>query len=297
MEKIIGKYQNGNYEVTLYADGTKVRENDLDNLTPSFAESCDVTITQRCDGNCKFCYAECTPDGKHAELLNAKFLDTLHPYTEMALNGNDLSHPELEAFLKLLRSKKVIPNMTVNQRHFMKHFDTISRWLYNKLIFGLGVSYAGIRDNTFIKNITSLPNAVIHTINGILTPKDVVFLGGNSLKLLILGYKNKGRGISWYNADKANIDKNMDWLKSHLKDITKYFKVVSFDNLALEQLDVKNTLNIDDSLWNELYMGDEGSCTFFIDMVNKTFAKSSLETKSYPIKDSIDEMFDFIRKL
>ena len=185
MEKIIGKYRNGNYEVTLYADGTKVRENDLDNLTPAFAESCDVTITQRCDGNCKFCYAECTPDGKHAELLNAKFLDTLHPYTEMALNGNDLSHPELEAFLKLLRSKKVIPNMTVNQKHFMKHFDTISRWLYNKLIFGLGVSYAGIRDNTFIKNITSLPNAVIHTINGILTPKDVVFLGGNNLKLLI----------------------------------------------------------------------------------------------------------------
>lgn len=33
---LIGKYQNGNYTVSLYDDGTKVRENDLDFLMQPF---------------------------------------------------------------------------------------------------------------------------------------------------------------------------------------------------------------------------------------------------------------------
>ena len=41
---IIGRYQNGNYTVTILSDGTKIRENDLDNLTPAFAENCDVKL-------------------------------------------------------------------------------------------------------------------------------------------------------------------------------------------------------------------------------------------------------------
>lgn len=55
MRKLIGRYRNGNYTVTIFDDGTKIRDNDLDNLTPDFAENCDVTITTRCDGGCSFC--------------------------------------------------------------------------------------------------------------------------------------------------------------------------------------------------------------------------------------------------
>lgn len=36
---------NGNYQVMIFDDGTKIRKNDLDSLTPAFAESYDVTIT------------------------------------------------------------------------------------------------------------------------------------------------------------------------------------------------------------------------------------------------------------
>ena len=51
------------------------------------------------------------------------------------------------------------------------------------------------------------------------------------------------------------------------------FKVVSFDNLALEQLNVKNILNKDK--WNKLYMGDDGSYTMYIDAVTEEYAMSS----------------------
>ena len=45
---LLAKYKNGNYNVKIYDDGTKIRYNDLDNLTPEFAESNDVTITTVC---------------------------------------------------------------------------------------------------------------------------------------------------------------------------------------------------------------------------------------------------------
>lgn len=39
------KYKNGNYWVSINLEnGTKIRENDLDNLTPAFAENCDISI-------------------------------------------------------------------------------------------------------------------------------------------------------------------------------------------------------------------------------------------------------------
>ena len=66
--KLLAKYKNGNYTVRLFDDGTKIRVNDLDNLTPDFAESMDVTITEKCNGGCKYCFDEdievSTPNGK-----------------------------------------------------------------------------------------------------------------------------------------------------------------------------------------------------------------------------------------
>src|SRR5574344_512752 len=100
--ELLGHYVNGNYYVDIFTDGTKIRRNNLDNLTPSFAESCDVTITEKCNGRCPFCYAGCTEDGIHGDILNKKFIETLPPYTELAINVNDLTHPDLQEFLTRL---------------------------------------------------------------------------------------------------------------------------------------------------------------------------------------------------
>lgn len=288
MLKLLGAYKNGNYTVKVLSDGTKIRETNDDEFIPAFAENCDVKITDRCDGGCPFCYEGCTPYGRHGDILNYKFLDTLHPYTELAINGNDLSHPDLIPFLEKMKDKYIITNMTVNQIHFERHYDFISELVSKKLIYGLGVS---LRNPTmdFITKIKKFPNAVIHCINGILTPNDYEILKDNDLKMLILGYKQLRRGVVYYESNGDEVHELQNWLYDNLEDMLNHFKVVSFDNLAIEQLEVNRLLEEDQ--WEEFYMGDDGKYTFYIDMVDGTFGKNSLATDRYPIMDSIDEMF------
>ena len=290
-------YKNGNYFVHInLADGTKIRENDLDNLTPEFAENCDCKITDKCDGGCLFCYEGCTPDGRHGDILNPKFLDTLHPYTELAINGNDLSHPDLIPFLKKLKEKKIIANMTVNQIHFERCQDMIKDMIDNKLIFGIGVSLKEPTEK-FIELVKQYPNAVIHTINGVTTLEDYKALTDNNLKILILGYKHLKRGFEYYDIHETDVIQRQTDLYNELKTIIEeeWFNVVSFDNLAIEQLEVKRLLS--DKEWDEFFMGDDAQYTFYLDLVDQKFSKNSIapEDERFNILDSVDEMFERIR--
>jgi hypothetical protein len=297
MLKLLGVYKNGNYSVKILSDGTKIRETNDDEFIPSFAENCDVKITDKCDGGCPFCYEGCTPNGRHGDIMNYKFLDTLHPYTELAINGNDLSHPDLVPFMHNMKEKKIILNMTVNQIHFERHFDTIKEWIDNGLIYGLGVSLKEPTDD-FINKIIQFPNAVIHVINGVVSVHDLARLAGHNLKVLILGYKNLRRGQSYY-------EQNDEIVNTLQEDLDKYlfpeiinnswFKVVSFDNLAIKQLDIKSIMSPEE--WDQFYMGDDGQFTMYIDTVNKEFAVSSTSKKRYPYTDeTVEEMFAIIRK-
>ena len=291
MLKLLGVYKNGNYTVKVLSDGTKIRETLEDEFIPSFAENCDCKITDKCDGGCPFCYEGCTPNGKHGDILNYKFLDTLHPYTELAINGNDMSHPDLIPFLIKLREKKVIANLTVNQIHFERHQSLIRKLVDEKLIYGLGISLKEPTEE-FISLVKTYPNAVIHVINGILSASDVEKLSDNNLKMLILGYKQLRRGEDWYDKEHENIVAKQMWLKENLDKMLSHFEVISFDNLAITQLNVKRLMS--EEQWEEFYMGDDGNYTFYIDMVDGTFGKNSLATERYPIMDSIDEMFQKI---
>lgn len=294
MNELLGKYKNGNYTVRIFSDGTKVRSASETDFNPAFAESYDCKITDRCDGGCSWCYEGCTPYGKHGDIMNLKFFNTIHPFTELAINGNDLSHPDLIPFLEKMKNKKVIVNMTVNQVHFEKNECLIADLMEKKLINGLGVSVV-LPTNDFVEKVKKYPNIVIHAINGVLTKYDVKILKNHNLKLLILGYKQLKRGDDWYNNHKDEIEKRKEWLKENLEDILDCFEVVSFDNLAIEQLDVKRLLS--DEEWEEFYMGDDGNYTFYIDTVNKTFSKNSTEAdeKRYPLLDNVDEMFKIIK--
>lgn len=289
---IIGRYKNGNYTVTLLSDGTKIRENDLDFFEPAFAENCDVKITDKCDGGCAFCYEGCTVNGKHGDILSYKFLDTLHPYTELAINGNDLTHPHLVQFLQKMKDKNIVVNMTVNQIHFEKHYHLIKLLVDQGDIHGLGISL-NKPTNEFVNMVKEFPNSVIHTINGILSPDDYEILKDNGLKVLILGYKQLRRGVDYYDSHESEVTKLQGWLYDNLKEMLNHFEVVSFDNLAINQLNVKRLLS--DDQWNEFYMGDDGNYTFYLDLVEGTFAKNSLSMERWPIMDNIDDMFNKVR--
>ena len=288
---IIGKYRNGNYVVSLYSDGTKVRETKEDEFIPAFSECCDVKITDKCDGGCAFCYEGCTANGRHGD-LNAEFLNHLHPYTELAINGNDLTHPDLIPFLKRMKDQKVIVSMTVNQKHFERNYDLIKKMSTKGWIYGLGISLTEATEE-FVKLVQSIPNSVIHVINGIITPEDVNMLADNDLKMLILGYKRLRRGEEYYAKEEENILINQQWMKDHIAEIIDRFQVVSFDNLSIKQLDVRRLLT--DEEWEEFFMGEDSEFTFYIDLVEKKFGKNSLATERFDLMDNIDDMFNKIR--
>lgn len=293
--RMLGVYKNGNYRVTLLEDGTKIRETNEDEFIPSFAENMDLKLCNRCNMGCAFCHEGSTSDGKLGDILNAKFIDTLHPYQEVALGGgNVLEHPDLIPFLEKLKERKVIANMTVHQYHFETNQDLICDLVDRHLIYGLGVSLSKPTEH-FVSLIKQYPNAVIHVINGVFSPYDLEKLRDNDLKILILGYKQLRRGEDWYNSKHEFISITQTWLKEELAKIINCFKVVSFDNLAIEQLDVKRLMS--DEEWEEFYMGDDSQFTYYIDLVEEKFAKSSTAPfdERYDILDSVDDMFEKIR--
>ena len=292
--ELLGIYKNGNFNTKIFSDGTKVRETEDDEFKAAFAENMDIKISNYCDMGCKFCHEGSTRNGKLGDILNEKFIDTLHPYQEVALGGGDAtSHPDLIPFLQKLKDKKVIVNMTVNQKHFEQKQDLIKRLIDEKLIYGIGVSLVN-PTNEFISLVKQYSNAVIHVINGVLKLSDVKALADNNLKMLILGYKHLRRGNEWYNEDHENIVAKQMWLKENLADIINHFKVVSFDNLAIEQLNVQRLMSKEE--WDEFYMGDDGTMTYYIDMVERKFARSSTADfdKRYDLMDSVDDMFQKI---
>lgn len=289
--ELLGIYKNGNFTTKIFSDGTKVRETEDDEFRPVYAENMDVKICNYCDMGCPFCHEGSTIDGKFGDILNEKFIDTLHPYQEVAIGGGDAtSHPDLIPFLHKLKDRKVITNMTVNQVHFEKKQELIKQLVDEKLTYGIGVSLVNPTDQ-FIKLIRQYPNAVIHVINGILKPSDVDALANKNLKMLILGYKRLRRGGNWIREDYENIITKQMWLNDNLAEIIKQFTVVSFDNLAIEQLNARRLMSDED--WNEFYMGDDGSVTFYVDMVERKFARSSTAdfNKRYDLMDSVDDMF------
>lgn len=291
--KLLSTYKNGNYVTSLWADGTKIRETLTDadtSFVPDFPECADVKINDWCDVGCKFCHENSTLDGLHGDILNSDWIDTVKPYTELALGGGSpSSHPDLLPFLNILKNKKVVANLTVNQKHFIEHFNLLKQLSENKLIYGLGVSLVNPND-TLIKHVQSIPNTVIHVINGVVTESTLEKLYDKNLKVLILGYKTFRRGADFYD-DMVEARKSM--LYNLLPKLVKKFKVVSFDNLAIKQLDVKRLLS--EEKWNEFYMGDDGQYTMYIDMVKKQFARSSTSVKRYGIMNDIVDMFNVVR--
>ena len=291
--KLLTKYQNGNYTVRLFNDGTKIRMNNLDNFTPSFAESMDVTITEKCNGHCKYCYLNCTEDKPHADLTNP-ILDTVHAGTEMAINANDMTHPGLEDFLIRMKEKGVFVNITINQKHLKQNVDKLKDWQNQELVWGIGISLTDSTDSILWDN--GLKNTVIHVIDGCFTKTDLENLADHDIKLLILGFKHKGRGVDYYNEYKEDVDNNIKYLAEHLYDFKHRYNGFGFDNLATEDLEIRKIVGEKD--WALYHMGEEGQFTMFLSLVDNTYAISSMETeKIFKVEpnDTVDTIFHKIR--
>lgn len=294
--KILGSYKNNDYTCTMFSDGTKIRWNDKDSFNPIKPESIDLKITNMCNMECGMCHENSTPDGKHGDILNLPFIDTMFPYSEIAIGGgNPLTHPDLVEFLERLKERKIIASMTVNQVHFMHNIDFLKELTDKKLIYGLGISYIGGRHENCINAIKQFPNAVVHVINGIVHMDSLEALAHNDLKILVLGYKEFRRGKTLYDECGSQIN----YLKGQFYDLLPkmvddgWFKCISFDNLAIKQLEPKRLMSEED--YKSFFMGMDGEYTMYVDSVNRQFAKSSVSTERYDLMDDIADMFEVIK--
>ena len=287
---ILASYQNGNYRVTLHTDGTKTKETEEDFFLADFPDSMDIKITNFCDLGCPMCHENATKEGQHAP-LSAPFLEQLHRGTEIAIGGgNPLAHPELIHFLEKMKSQGVICNLTVNERHLKEYREVLEALLQNKLIWGLGISLSLYLEST-VDFSKQYKNTVLHLICGMTKKEDLALLFDKGLKILLLGYKRFGRGVFHYSPE---IDREIREMRRILPDILPRFDVVSFDNLAIEQLALKKLLTKE--AYEEMFMGEDGEATMYVDLVKGEFGLSSTAKERYPLLDTAEEMLDFLHQ-
>lgn len=287
----IANYKNGNMTVSLYSDGTKILSFP-DKPEPVYPLAIDLCITKYCDLNCPWCHESANASGDDAYLEDiVKILKGLPTGTEIAIGGGDpFSYLDLEHLLLRMADMGLISNITVNSAHIaLGIINNVSLYRRMKLIYGLGISW----NPKYLNDIESIvdSNTIIHFIAGVHDPKDALMMAEKGYKILILGYKSWGKGLTFKN---YAVELNLASWKQYLRDITAVKKsFTAFDTLAVQQLDVKFLVDPDD--WVKYYMGSDGELTMYIDAVNMQYAVSSSSTRHNIGDLNIKQMFDNVR--
>lgn len=282
-KRVLAFYKNGNYTVRLFCDGTKIKTTAEDSFRADFPDSIDLKITDYCDLACPMCH-ECSSTSGGAGELSAPFFGTLHAGTELAIGGgNPLSHPQLLPFLEGMRERGIVCNLTVNGAHLLRERACVASLLDRRLIHGLGISLA-MADEEVIAFARQYETSVLHLICGVFEDYERLFDKG--LKILFLGYKRFGRGELFYS---DRVERNLAFLKADLHRMTDRFECIAFDNLALEQLDVRALVSEAD--YERMFMGNDGEASMYIDLVKREFAKSSTARERFPLREDIVSMF------
>lgn len=272
INKKVCSFKNGNTFVTLFEDGTKVREYE-GQAVPIHPETIDLKLTDHCDLGCKYCHESSTKAGHHGD-LNALLnkLSVLPKGIELALGGGDaLSHPDFIPFVKECKKRGWICNLTINQGHLNRYSDVLEMLVNEELIKGVGVSVTSKNYRIVAPILDLSPHVVFHVIagvHGVDVLQDLHAAFGR-VNVLVLGYKKHGFGISFH--DDAVDAKIREWYMF----LPKYFDALhlSFDNLAIEQLNMRRFFTNEG--WDKFYLGDDFSFSMYIDAVRGEYSPTS----------------------
>lgn len=185
---------------------------------------------------------------------------------ELAIGGNEITS-DLFAFLCWCNKRGYICNLTINQGHIHRDKERIQESIRLNVVQGLGISYRSELSWKIPDWVLNYENTVFHVIAGIDSVRDILTLADREVKkVLVLGEKNFG-----FNGGRVDLKsqshKEWYWNVRKLFDV---FDVVSFDNLALEQLNIKRFFP--DEKWEEF---NQGEYSFYINVVDGYFAPSS----------------------
>lgn len=282
-------YQNGNATISIDTDGTRIIQFPSDEkLNLEYPLNIDIRLSNRCPlgfnpktgkAVCTFCHESARTDGIVGDIERLKnILDTQLPKDfaiELAVGVNEML-PEIADFFAWATQRGFIINATVNQLTVSSNRQStqyVTKLIQDGNIKGLGLSFRNVETFTKVpKEIIEYSNTVVHVIAGIDDIEEVKKLSGSSIgvkKVLVLGEKEFGFNVdSFHNSERIQNRKIWLW-KIH--ELFKLFDVVSFDNLALEQLKVKRFF-LDEKDWETTYQGEH---SFYINAVDGYFAPSS----------------------
>ena len=300
------RYLNGNYLVHGSSYGSAfftISKRALrygEELKSCFPDSIDLKITNKCRYGCPFCHESSTPEGNSFNPEKTKEILSQLPVKpiELAIGGGNvleiIDKEGTEEFFDWLQSRGFRIRITINLKDLMSTGDERKDKriidFINKYAEGLGISITDLKliDRNKVSRLyltasdiidaTDLgqdlrygPQIVYHIIAGIFPIDDLKFLIDHTRNsVLVLGYKQWGRA-------KDNELPNLTEWKTAIKDIIMNtetdLKGLGFDNLALGQLEIRNV--IDENRWKRIYMGDEGSCSMYIDAVKGEYALNS----------------------
>ena len=185
-----------------------------------------------------------------------------------------------------LAKKNLVPNLTVHGGYAFSKSDWLKNLQQAKVLNGVGISdpvlYKLMHGNDMLPD-----HSVCHMIVGVHDPYDVIKIRSGDCNVLVLGYKTFGRGKKYFSDEVAA---NIARWKYFIGDILRAKKgILSFDNLALTQLDIKNL--VPEEVWSQYYMGDDGSFSMYFDAVLNQFAVSSTSPRRDADEMNIQEMF------
>lgn len=333
----MNSYRNGNYLVNIDNKGNKsfIGLRVGEEFNPQFPDNIDIKLTDRCNNGCPFCYESSSSMGKEGNLsgLHAVLSSLPRVPIELAFGGGSLftiDTDKLRTFLWYLkeeRGNKI--GVTINFRDLID----ISMWYdWDRKILpyldniGISITDAVLRlhgeskdpdyvqkmldtDKLFERVMSKNINVVLHLVLGLFTKEEIEGILSSSYiarniehpkRILFLGYKTKGRGITYTQKPDSSW---FDWFRRYMiQDVLRFPKPgianwnIAFDNLALEQLNLRKALT--EKEWRDCYMGQETSHSIFIDAVTETFGPSSTSPIRVPWKDfdySIPKYFNSVK--
>ena len=273
---LIAKYRNGNAMVELSDDGTRVISSPDSEFKFEYPLNVDIRTSTKCSfgrnpttgkGVCDFCHESSTTDGIECDYNELKYtIEELPAGVELAVGCNELTEG-LYDFIRWCGHQGYIVNLTVNQGHLNRDLGRLRSSLVNGIVKGLGISYRSELKWDIPEILLTYENTVFHVIAGIDTFEDVLSLKDKGVKkILILGEKDFG-----FNKGKVDLDgiTHREWFW-WVSKLFNEFEVVSFDNLALKQLQIHRFF--DNEKWEEF---NQGEYSFYINAVGKYFAPSS----------------------
>ena len=248
----------------------------------------DMKITDHCDQGCAFCYQGSEPNNMHAD-TNAVIgmIDQMRGNVlEIAFGGGDpLSHPDLSDIIRYTIDCGIMPNITVfgsprNMDRIVKLEKELGGYA-SDVHYGISVQSAAQlkrlvntkdRDHWRVHSRT-----VWHVVEGITPYKDLKTIIEEGLSVLLLGYKHTGRSRS----ENGWTSDQVEWILStskRLADDSFHDIRISVDTLfAKKHKDVLEEMNVS----RKLYSTVEGDTSFYIDMVEWTYAPASYVDKKH----------------